>query len=294
MQIKVGFLVSYDYQYLENSLPLVYEHADIIVLAIDKNRRTWNGEIFEIKDEFFEWLKTIDSKKKIKIYEDDFYIPSLTTIENDTRERNMLARFMGEGGWHIQIDSDEYFIDFAGFVNFLKRKSRYLANPSKNPVDICAFLVVLYKKTERGFLYVQNISELCVLATNFPQYTAARYSSNCRKFSSFTLLHQTWARSEREMVQKFNNWGHNKDFDTNQIYRSWESVNESNYKSFKNLHPISGPDWKSLGFIEGSSINEIIKRIKDKTFKVSFLVIFYYKLKEIKRQFLIKLRKTRS
>ncbi len=24
-----------------------------------------------------------------------------------------------EGGWHIQIDADEYFLDFKGFVDFL-------------------------------------------------------------------------------------------------------------------------------------------------------------------------------
>jgi hypothetical protein len=33
-------------------------------------------------------------------------------MECDTRERNMLAKYMGEGGWHVQIDADEYFADF--------------------------------------------------------------------------------------------------------------------------------------------------------------------------------------
>lgn len=45
----------------------------------------------------FEWVKSIDTEGKISIYEDDFYVPGLSNRENDTRERNMLARFMGEG-----------------------------------------------------------------------------------------------------------------------------------------------------------------------------------------------------
>jgi len=107
MLIKVGFLVSYDYNYLRTSLPLVYAEADSVSLAIDKQRRTWNGGSFTIDDAFFEWLKSMDTKKKIRIYEDDFFDPNLSAIENDSRERNMLAKFMGEGGWHVQVDADE-------------------------------------------------------------------------------------------------------------------------------------------------------------------------------------------
>jgi hypothetical protein len=36
-------------------------------------------------------------------------------MENETRERMMIAQRMGEGGWHVQVDSDEYFLDFGTF-----------------------------------------------------------------------------------------------------------------------------------------------------------------------------------
>ena len=36
---QVGFLVSYDYELLKNSLPRVYEESDTIILAIDKERK---------------------------------------------------------------------------------------------------------------------------------------------------------------------------------------------------------------------------------------------------------------
>lgn len=114
--IKIGFLISYDYQMLKTSLPLVYASADEIFLAIDYKRRTWSGNSFEISDDFFSWIEIFDKDKKIHIYEDDFYDPSLSVKDNDTRERNMLGIRMGSGGWHLQVDSDEYFVDFSMFV----------------------------------------------------------------------------------------------------------------------------------------------------------------------------------
>jgi len=41
--IKVGFCVAYDWHLLRNSLPLIYPHADMICLSLDKNSRAWGG-----------------------------------------------------------------------------------------------------------------------------------------------------------------------------------------------------------------------------------------------------------
>ena len=62
--IKVGFLVSYDYQLLEYSLPIVYQYADEIYLAIDKERKTWSGNIFQLPDTFFECINRVDTVGK--------------------------------------------------------------------------------------------------------------------------------------------------------------------------------------------------------------------------------------
>jgi hypothetical protein len=285
MQIKVGFLVSYDYEYLKISLPLVYNDAELIALAIDKNRRTWNGESFELKVDFFEWIKNIDTQNKIRIYEDDFFIPSLSAIENDTRERNMLAAFMGEGGWHIQIDSDEYFLDFPAFVKYLRTQDHYLIDPAKNRVDICTFLVVLYKKTEHGYLYIRGQYELCFTATNFPDYKKARTGINKRKFIPYLQFHQTWARSEEEIRMKFRNWGHNIDFDTSEYFQMWQQADETNYHTFQNLHPLHPPQWRSLGWIEGKTMDDVIDEFKKTSIlKVPKRVLIKHWLKEIKRK----------
>lgn len=285
MLVKVGILVSYDYDFIRSSLPLLYNDADQITLALDKNRKTWNGESYTIDSGFFDWISAMDTQLKVKIYEDDFYIPGLSTIENDTRERMMLADFMGQGGWHLQIDSDEYFVDFSGFVQYLKSMKHYLAEPEKTPIDICVFWTVLYKKVPTGFLYVRGSHEVCFAATNFPNYTAARAGNNKRKFAPFSVLHQTWARGEEEIKMKFRNWSHNIDFNTSAYYQMWKSADERNYHMFHNLHPLKPSQWRALGFVRGVEIKEVVGSLKASgSLKVPKRILFKYWLKELKRR----------
>ena len=112
MQINVGILISYDYEFLKQSLPLIYKNADKIVLALDENYNTWSGNKFEVKPDFFDWISTFDVNNKIEIYKDDFYDPNLSSMENEVRERTMLSVYFGKDNWYIQLDSDELFINF--------------------------------------------------------------------------------------------------------------------------------------------------------------------------------------
>ncbi len=143
-KIQVGYLVSYDYELLKNSLPTIYKESDTIFLAIDKNRKTWKGDTIEIKADFFEWIETFDIDHKIVIYEDEFFVPAFSTMQCEVRERKMLAEKMGIGNWLIQLDSDEYFYDFEKFVAYLKSKNKFLKNPQSKIVQICCFKINLY------------------------------------------------------------------------------------------------------------------------------------------------------
>ena len=118
-KIHVGFLLSYDYIKLKNSIPPVYKKADKIFIAVDHEFRTWAGQKFEVDSAFFNWLKEYDTEGKIELYYDNFYEPELSAIENDNRERHLLSLKMGIGNWLVQIDSDEYFINFENFVKNL-------------------------------------------------------------------------------------------------------------------------------------------------------------------------------
>jgi len=275
MQVNVGFLVSYDYQYLKQSIPLVYQDADRIVLALDKDSRTWNGNTFEIAAEFFDWIKEFDKDGKIEFYRDDFYDPSLTTIQNDTRERTMLAEYMGKGNWYIQLDADELFVNFKGFVAYLKAHPEYLINPEKNKVQIFLFFVNLFKKLPDGYLYVKSPFETGTVATNFIGYKNARISKFRKLYLPFFIVHNTWARENEEIYFKLNNWGHNKDFNVEEYFSFWKNINKDNYESLRNVHPVAPEKWKSLGFCPTPDITKVVSYFENNNIlKVSKLFVF--------------------
>ena len=193
-KIQVGFLISYDYILLKNALPQVYDYSDSIFLAIDKNRKTWNGANFTIDNSFFDWIKEIDVANKIEIYEDQFYIENLTTMECEVRERKMLSEKMGIGNWLIQLDADEYFINFKEFTKFLKKNNKYIKPSYKKEIQISAYLVNIYKFVEDGFLYV-NEPTRCLTATNRPNYKVGRNTRKRIIYTSNLILHETLSRS---------------------------------------------------------------------------------------------------
>lgn len=261
LQIKVGMLVSYDYQYLKYSLPPVYEYADRIVLAVDKDNKTWAGNDIYISGDFWQWLKDFDQKNKIEIYRDSFYEKDLTAMQCETRERNMLAKYMGDGGWHIQLDSDEYFVDFKHFVDFLC----YVDKKKKYIDTVGIEWLFIYKKTLNGYLVINETTSTTPvpLATKKPRYLVARQLAKSRTLLyPQRLIHDSWARTEQELWQKLTNWGHNCDFDTEGYFHFWKAIDEKNYMFVRNFH-ITVPDyWQSLFFIKAGNIEQLLMHIR--------------------------------
>ena len=254
-KIHVGFLLSYDYELLKQSIPPVYEDSDRIFLARDKELRTWKGQTFSIDPSFYDWLKAFDVDGKIEIYEDDFYVPEMSTLENDTRERTMLSEKMGIGNWLIQVDSDEYFIDFKKFVRDLRQYDSYLDNPEKHKIQIFAFWLIIYKYTEHGILYIDK-PQKSVFATNYPNYKNARRTNERAIYVDSLVLHESVARTESELRFKLENWSHNVDVNKNFLDK-WISVNENNYQSMSDFYYIEPERWKRLSYFPTKKIEEI-------------------------------------
>lgn len=273
-KIQVGFLMSYDYDKLKKSIPPVYKGADEIFIALDKEYRTWSGQNFEVDEFFFDWIKEIDVDNKIRLYRDDFYIPELSAIENDTRERHLLSLEMGIGNWLIQIDADEIFIDFEKFIKELRRRDKYLENPKKTPIQIAGFLVHLYKYTENGVLYV-NAPHKFMLATNYPNYKSARQTKQRVIYTNTILLHETLCRTEDELRFKIENWGHN--IDVNETFlEKWISVNEDNYKQYENFYYIEPERWKKLGYLKLQDNKGLVQMVEnDRDFNISKTYLFF-------------------
>lgn len=260
-KIQVGYLVSYDYDLLKNAIPTVYNEADTIFLAIDRQRKTWKGQTIEIKDDFFNWIKDFDTKKKIVIYEDEFYISNLSAMECEIRERKMLAHKMGIGNWLIQLDSDEYFYDFKKFVDFLKNRNDLLIDPENKLVQICGFKINLYKYTDGGVLYVDKLDKF-MIATNYPNYKVGRHAK-CRSiYSNSVALHDCLSRSREDLIQKIENWGHNDDINRDEFMSKWDSVSISNYKQLRGFFYLDPMHWKKLEFMKGNSLPELLQNFK--------------------------------
>jgi hypothetical protein len=273
-KIQVGFLFSYDYEKLKNSIPPVYNSADAIFIAIDKDYRTWSGQKFEVDASFFEWLKDFDVDNKITLYRDDFYVADLSAIENDNRERHLLSLKMGIGNWLVQVDADEIFINFEKFVKELRKRDHYLDNPEKTPIQIAAFLVHLYKFTDNGILYV-NAPHKFMLATNFPNYKCARQTKERIIYTNTILLHETLCRTEEELRFKIDNWGHNVDVNDT-FLEKWLAVNETNYNDFQDFYFIEPDRWKKLSYLNSKDFSEIMYIAEnDSNFNISKTFLFF-------------------
>ncbi len=261
-KIQVGFLVSYDYELLKNAIPQIYSESDSIFLAIDINRKTWNGAPISIPESFFDWITSYDVKKKITIYEADFYNPELTTMQCEVQERKMLAEQMGIGNWIIQLDADEYFINFKKFVDFLKSKNHLLNKPEKHKVQVKPFHITLYKQTENGYLYVNKATKT-VVATNYPDYQVGRKTGGRVIYTNSLILHESLSRNREDLVLKLSNWGHNTDVDLDGFMKKWDSVDETNYKSMTGFFYLEPMVWEHLDFIEGSNFEEVFENFKN-------------------------------
>ncbi len=250
MELKIGILVSYDYYFVVPCLRNVYEHVDRIVLAVDKDRRTWNGQPFELPVQFFSDITALDRDKKITVFEESFFLPGLAPMECDTRERRMVAEVLGPGGWHIQIDADETFLDFPLFVAFLRDLER--RGISRRPICVYAYWVTLFKRTENGVFYVSS-GERFPVATNTPRYIKARQidKSVAVVQSDFLAMHDSWARSRGDLHKKLKNWSHSDDFSTDRYMAFWDSVDENNYQYLRDIHPLAPEKWGRLEFAAG-------------------------------------------
>lgn len=259
MKINIGYLVSYDYSYIFTSLKTIYDHADQIVLSIDKERKTWSGNSFEIPDHFFEDIKKIDTRGIIEIYEDYFYVKDLPTIDCDTRQRNLTLKKLNSG-WKIQLDVDEYAYDFEALKNYLKKYNFLTVFPKLTPIAIRGVLLTLYKIDGNHYFYIDN-EEPFSFISNQRHFVQVRMNNLIPNFfCNYKLIHQSWARKPEEIKMKFRNWGHKDDFDTNKYFEYWNNLSAENYKEYINFHPIHPDQWKNLECIEANDIDDFIKK----------------------------------
>lgn len=267
--IKTGFCVAYDWRLLAISLPLIYDFSDQICLSIDKNRKGWSGEDFSFDNSGFQDLiRNIDTQKKISILEENFYRHSRTPMENEVNQRKRMAQMMGQGGWHIQLDCDEYFMNFGDFTAFLRNLK--LSKPDLT--NICCPMITLFKKTDDGYLIISgSISEkpefVPVASTN-PDYQYGRRNGYFNYLTKYIIIHQSWAHASIEVKTKLKHWGHVNDFNGMDYYKLWDSINAGNFRHFKNFHPIDPELWPNLKLVRVGNIPELMDYYRQNALKI--------------------------
>jgi len=260
--INVGFCIAYDWNLLRYSLPLIYKEADRICFSVDKDKISWSGNRYNWDEEGFRTLiDEFDTEGKITVLEEDYHLSELSPMENEVRQRNLIAKFIGTKGWHIQLDTDEYFIDFPGFVKYLKSKH------FSRPVNICCPWITLFKKVDQGYLWIKNDDldnqDIIAIATNSPEYQFGRRNGNFNIVTNYTLLHQSWARESDEIAEKLKNWGHTNDFELQNYFNFWKTLTEDNYQQIRDFHPIQEQRWQKLEFQEGRTIPYLINTFRE-------------------------------
>lgn len=255
--IKLSFFVSYDYKFLYDTLPIVYNYVDLIYLAIDKNYLTWNGKTFSIPNSFFKWVKNYDNLNKIRYIKDNFYNPELNPRENEFVQRKKVYKLIGLNCWQIHVEPDEYFINFESFVNYIKQ-----LNPNI-PVAIGVNFITIFKRKENSFFLIQEKDkqyvDVITIATNSPLTHGRGMNKYKIKRTPFFILHDSWGRSEDDIWLKITNWGHSKDFNLQSYFNLWKSIDEYNYKFIHNFHPFANNFWMNLKIIEAESISVLLE-----------------------------------
>lgn len=186
LPIKILIPVAYDYNLSLNTIKHVYDYADIIQIALDRDRLTWTGDEYEISPEYWKALNALDKHSKIQIYEDKFFVEGKEPIVLDTLQRIAMSEQVGKEGWHIQLDADEYFLDFGRFVSFLRKCERHYKDL---PLDIYVNFISMFKRDESGYFLAWPPLEIYPVATNKPNYRRVRSSHQegrlCLKADSY-------------------------------------------------------------------------------------------------------------
>ena len=247
LPLKAGGLsfvtpVAYDYRYAWRAIRSYYGIADEIILGLDRDRIAWSGRPFEIDEgDFRRWLAAADPLGKIRLVEGDFHAQA-TAHRNDTFARKALSLHCKKGNWIVQIDSDEILLNPEEFRDWLLAR--------RWPWLVQGRWRVVFKLFGEDYLVVDKDGAFTSVATRRRgSYTGSRNTRGFKRRSPLNLLHFAWGRSEAELRQKLACWTHFADFDTSRMLELWKSVDLHNYRGFRDIHPLDGPDWPALRLV---------------------------------------------
>ena len=266
-------LISYDAEYLPNSIKTYYDYVDEIVLGLDKNRVTWSKNKFSFDEQkLWSKLAELDTDKKITIIEENF-VKSDKPIENDNYERNFLKE-QCSNDWIFSFDADEELLNAKEFfTDYLPLVETYY-----NTADILMTWATPFKTIEDKTLVICNtdgsayLTETQGVVTSkdstyiFARWTDKTQFQNKRLLSPLVVLHWSLCRDKEALHQKIHNIGHSDIVEQDPFYQIWSELTLDNYEDYKNFKTSGmGPQWPALRPIPTDQLksyyNEFAKRV---------------------------------
>lgn len=236
--ISVISLISYDAEYLPESIKAYYPYVNEIVLGLDKDRITWSNNKFTFdEDKLWSELQKIDKDDKIKVVEHNFH-ESKIPLENDNFERNYL-KSQCTYDWILSIDADEVLVSPKSFFY----KFCPIVAPYRQKVDIAMTWLLPMKEFENDFLVIANPDHRwfkgdtqAVMSSKDKTFTYCRWTENRRVIPSpLCSVHWSFCRTEENLLQKLSNFGHSDKTASDPFLNNWRIVNLDNYEALTNF-----------------------------------------------------------
>lgn len=273
-------LISYDAEYLPESIKTYYEYVDEIVLGLDEKRISWSKNPFTF-DETALWkeLKKIDGDNKISIIEENFH-GSDVAIQNDNHERNFLKSQCSHD-WIFSFDADEELVNAKDFfLNFVP-----LIEPYRHKVDLVFTWFLPYKEFNNVVIGQDdegNDKEADIMlvigegdgsffrgekqgfATGKNNtFNYARWTNNKRHIlTPLAICHWSLCRPQEKLHQKIHNIGHSDIANTDPFFHIWQQVNLDNYTELSNFKSsgIGEVQWPRLVKIAKEAFPHLLKQ----------------------------------
>lgn len=247
--MKLGaYILAGDPAWIEDSVASYYALVDHIVVAYDKNGRSWSGDPMHV-EEAMDRLRSVDGDHKLIELPGDFSDPQRPALELETEQRRAaLGRAGADVDWVLQLDTDEIVTSRQRLLQSLRHADAAGADALEYPMRN------FYQRAGDRFLEFSGrfwgpranypgpvairphvLLRLCrqtpasVYRVDFrSRNTDPWHPRDARVDEVVTpdegIIHMSWVRTREQMLEKSRVSGHASERDWPKVLRQWESA----------------------------------------------------------------------
>ncbi|MGO8670770.1 MAG: hypothetical protein ACLQVD_05320 [Capsulimonadaceae bacterium] len=256
--LAVVVIVQNEAETIERSMRSYYDHVDRILVSTDPTRGHSGREI--VPDDTIDRIMALDKVGKVDVLRDDFCRYD-DPMRNDTYQRQVSAdrlAQLGDWRWIFQVDADEVFLDFSAVARQV-RGLRFAQAVFWRLVSIFNILpdgrlLVVVDRDGKPMLERFPLAHRpgatltrarLIDRPSAPIYRIFKWRYEGGKSLKDTVLHYSYAKSERRVLEKLATFGHHAEFDVDSFFRIWQSSAE-HWPEMTDFHPLVPTLWPAL------------------------------------------------